>query len=693
MTSCAIHNMHNHTRTRLSRLIPLRRPLRPSKSQNSRLCYSEPRPFTSSGLLTSIARPSARPQLTFLSGSSNVLKRSPFQVAASRVLSTEQRAYIKYKIRMVIYWILVFHVVAFGTWGTYQLFRQDWLDRLYPSPNEWSIWCRYRWRTVKHEELDLGRSRGMVQWSMVGTWMRSLVSSLEETGSNGRSADHELKYQDDYDASIPGIDPIEIRTRPEDLNGEKAWDNRIGFDITAKSEEWRRGYWEAIMTLCKAAEMRDGFMTHPKIGTAYPPQYIRSEANPYPKPLPPQIPFPIADESECYRTLEKPSFHYIRLLTTKGFTPEQRMHTGVAYANWLDLCGQTDQAEQMYKWSLDRAVEGVSNPDTFVDLRTGVIRPTAPYVTPNIITVTTALASHHARSDHISPALNIYLSVLRARKASPPAPRSRQYPATKPDLSLTNFESVIRWTRSLFRNPKFPPPPRSGDHVFERAASNECEEAALVAYVGEILFARGNRRAEGLAWTRDATDTAEEMGRDGLLEHSAKQVCSQCLHTGLQNWTSMTKQLAREKEEKIGVERRVIKKVDGGVSLGVEEGTGLVTFRPDENLLAGRSREMTLADARELTKRAAFSTAGTDIIQNPGDGVQGSAERGFLGSIAHSLHRMVSPSFRRDEDFIMCNDWNREAWLAEQRLSEYETNAVNRKLSALISGHSSWFVA
>ncbi|KAI9656963.1 MAG: hypothetical protein M1831_004511 [Alyxoria varia] len=686
--------MQNHVRTRLSRLFPLRRPLRPAKSRNDRVRYFEPRPFTSSGILTSIARPSARSQLGFLSGSSNVPKRSPFQVAASRVLSTEQRAYIKYKIRMVIYWILVFHIVGFGIWGSFQLFRQDWLDRLYPSPNEWSLFCRYRWRTVKHEELDLGRSRGMVQWSMVGTWMRSLISNLEQSAFNGRWADHELKYQEDYDASIPGIDPLEIHTRPENLNGEKAWDNRIGFDITAKSVEWRRGYWEAMMTLCKAAEMRDGYMTHPKIGTAYPPQYIRSEENPYPKPLPPQIPFPIADESECFRTIEKPSFHYIRLLTTKGFTAEQRMHAGVAYANWLDLCGQTDLAEQMYRWSLNRALEGISRPDSFVDRKTGVIRPSAPYVTPNIITVTTALASHHARLDNISPALNIYLSVLRARKASPPASRERQYPTPKPDLSLTNFDSIVRWIRSLPRPPKFPPPPRSGDEPFERAASNECEEAALVAYVGEILFARGNRRSEGLAWTRDATEVAEEMSHDSLLEHSAKQVCNQCLHTGLQNWSSMTKQLAREKEAKIGVEKRVIKKVDGGVSLGDEEGTGLVTFRPDQNLLAGRSKEMTLADAKELTKRAAFSTAGTEIIEPPIEGgVNGPANRGIFGSITHSLHRLVSPSFKRDEDFVTQNDWNREAWLAEQRLSEFETQEVNKKLSALISGHSSWFVA
>lgn len=358
-----------------------------------------------------------------------------------------------------------------------------------------------------------------------------------------------IQFQHDWDHSIPGIDPELMRAPPDPVAGKDVWPNRIGYDITMKSEPWRRGYYEAMMGLCKAAEVRDGYLAHKQTKVSFPPELVRSPSNPYPKPPPPGSGLETPDIEDCEATFETPDFHYVRLLTTKGFSREQRMDAGLAYAMWLDRCGHTATAESLYRWCMGLALDGVSQPRVIVNPDTGVISAKAPYVTGNILTTSEALASFRARTGDISAALNIYLSTLRARRAAPQAPLGRQYPPRPPDLSLKSIDSVVRWLTSLFNQPAFAPPPPSGDEPYERKASEECEEAALMAYVGEILFAKTARRKEGLAWTNNATEIAEKRLQDPRLNGKGIKTCQQCFQTGLGNLKNMAGQLAREKEQ------------------------------------------------------------------------------------------------------------------------------------------------
>ncbi|KAK5277084.1 hypothetical protein LTR16_010267, partial [Cryomyces antarcticus] len=72
-----------------------------------------------------------------------------------------------------------------------------------------------------------------------------------------------------------------------------------------------------------------------------------------------------------------------------------------------------------------------------------------------------------------------------------------------------------------------------------------------MTYIGEILFATSASPVAGLGWTRDAVDVAEArlQSRHVLVDGGEKERCSQCLDTGLANWTVMLRKLAREERE------------------------------------------------------------------------------------------------------------------------------------------------
>jgi len=382
--------------------------------------------------------------------------------------------------------------------------------------------------------------------------MRAAVMLLEDFWFIKMHFPSGLIEQKDWDRSIPGIDPEDI-LKPLERYSKKSKKTetlgKIGYDVSMKSEGWIRGYFEASLLSAKAAEMQDGQVKDVTRSIVFASEHMIGPSNPYPKPVLPGSPAAPLEEN-CERAAEEPDYYYNRILTTKGFTHRQRMEAGLAYAQWLDYSSRPELAREMYHWSLDLALSHLANASAIVDTNNGSIRSTAPFVTPNILAATTALASHYARHDDIPAALQIYTSVLRARRAAPDAPANEQYRPVAPDYSLRSMDSLLRWITSLPFPTEFPPAPKSGDEPFARTRTADCDEAALMAYVGEILFARGGQRAQGLAWTREATGVAERTLEDKRLDSETKKGCVQCMGTGLANWLAMVSQLARETEEK-----------------------------------------------------------------------------------------------------------------------------------------------
>jgi len=470
---------------------------------------------------------------------------------------------------------MIWVVIGGFTIGWFVL-HQDWLDKLYPSPNDWPYIAKYAWRTAKHEEVQ-EQGAGMADWAVVGNRYKNVAALLEE-GSVFKAYRSPLRSNTAWDRTIPGLDVEDMEREPVSSLSEL---EKVGFDVSEKSEDWKRGYFETMMGMAKAAEMMEGWVKDITRKLSFPKEQMIGPSNPYPKPLWPGSP-PAPLEENCRPQFDSPKLFYGRILTTKGFNRQQRIKAGLAYAAWLDYKGEIETAERLYRWSLDLAIAGVeeeqstspepntpSSPSsTFIDTHSGIIPSTTPYTTTNILLATTAYASHLARfgSSTTSPtttapqqnnplrALPNYLSILRARRSAPSAPPSQFFSPPMPDYSLTSLSSLSNWLRSLPFAAHMPPSPpgfgAEGDKPYLRTAASECEDAVIMNYIGEILYASTltpdsvsaaakKRRLEALSWTRDAVRIAEMGAADKRVVGETKEKCLQCLGAGLENWSRM----------------------------------------------------------------------------------------------------------------------------------------------------------
>jgi len=231
---------------------------------------------------------------------------------------------------------------------------------------------------------------------------------------------------------------------------------------------------------------------------------------------------------------------------------------------------------ETYKWALDIAS---ANP-------TGIINAEAP-PTANALTASTSLALHYARNSNLHTALPIFLSVLRARRLLPNAFPPKPLPQNK-NQGLLNASTALIY--SYLVPPPYPPPPSDGTSPPLRDATERCEEAAIMTYIGEILYASNPSRTskeDGLAWTREAVDIAEGELRAKNVDRDTKKICKQCLEVGLQNWTTMVeKMVAQEK-------RSPIAKVGGWLGFGGEQSKDNVgRWESEEQVIKERFRRV-----------------------------------------------------------------------------------------------------
>ena len=418
----------------------------------------------------------------------------------------------------------------------------DMLERDEPTPAEWTFLTRCAVRSARGLERPMEAGRD-VPWSDVGAAYKKAVRRLEDAGVDGAG----LRLQGGEEGreeglSVPGV-------------GE------AGFDVSAKSEPWRRGYWETLMGLAKTAEHLDGMLLDVTSKTVVAPEFVVGPSNPDPKPMPPWKPeAPL--EGNCVPAFEPPETFYLKILTTKGFSNRQRLEAALAYGEWLGFKDMPETAEEVYKWALDIATSSLEKPDAVIDKKTAVIRPDAPIVTDNVLSAATAMATHYAQTQNPVAALPIFLSVLRARRAAPLDPAVSTAPAPKPkppppQTDIAAFAGYLKAFASLFASVPYPPPPPSGEELLVRHAVEDCEEAKLMAYIGEILFATSkSQRDLGLRWTKDAVELAQTRAKDDEVDKKERVKCVGCLEVGLANWHMMVNLLLQEEEHRASDEPR-----------------------------------------------------------------------------------------------------------------------------------------
>lgn len=504
---------------------------------------------------TQFERP--RPQLPFLS--------QPSRRANVRWLTTERKNWIKSEFKVATkFTVGLWAVVGLGCIIVYGV-GQEIHEREFPTPPEWSFLTRENLRTAKfYLKAENDDAYGIANWPLIGGKFRTLVNRLEDPAIDGK----DLKEQDEGGILVEGV-------------------GKTGYDITAKSEPWRRGYYEALMGAAHCAEFLENYVKDKTRSMSFPANSMIGPSNPRPVPLPPGSPVP-PQEKDCEQAYLPPQAYYMRVLTTRGFTDRQRLDAALAYAVYLDYKGTPIAAADMFKWALDIAKSSTPNAEKLFD-GNGAISTKAGAVSDNILTATTALAVHHARNDNITAALPIFLSVLRARR-SLPSEDPQQALDSAGQAGTPGFMSLVKL---VVTPPKYPPPPSDGTSTPSRNAKERCEEAALMVYIGEILYASSKNaagREDGLAWTREAVDISEVelRGHAGVNNKEANKVCKMCLDTGLSNWATMVSRLAEEEREKNLV---APKKVGGWLGFGGEiQQESVGRWESEESVVKDRAR-------------------------------------------------------------------------------------------------------
>ncbi|SPQ19076.1 df1ceb1d-2165-4280-a6d6-fdb0cb621d6f [Thermothielavioides terrestris] len=480
------------------------------------------RTFTQSTAVRTDLR--ARPQLPFLS--------VPSTRTRVRYLTTERKAQLKYEIKTGIKYTGYIWIAGAALLAAWFAIVQERLERRYPTPHEWRFRTRMDLRggnCARYEPLP-GK---LTDWLQVGWWFETTIARLHD----------------------PKIDGQGVKDAPHDCPpGTK--------DVTAKSEEWRRGYFEAMMGYAKAAEYMDGWVLDKSRNIVFPPGVMIGPSNPFPKPLPPGYKGAPREE-DCELRFDPPDAIYLRILCTPGFTNRQRIEAGLAYASWLEYKGIAGPASIVYEDAVRLAASERPNlPAEPLDKKTWVLNDAAGPPSENLLTSLTAYATFRARQGDVSSALPILVSILQARRSLPepeqPAPAPASLAAalntTAPNKKTSTTSNPWSLLTKLFTPPAYPPPPPDGTAPPVRDPLDLCQEAALSLHIGEILYATAASpagREEGLGWTREAVDVAEEQlhrlpPRRTEKPDPARAACRECLATGLGNWSAMVARLARE---------------------------------------------------------------------------------------------------------------------------------------------------
>lgn len=429
----------------------------------------------------------------------------------------------------VRYTILIFLITScFSVASLGVLSEQQ--ERAFPSPHEWSLITRFRFRRGKWWQVpENNEEEGFPNWARVYSELQYTLNRLENLSKDGAG----LEEQEEGGILVPGV-------------------GKAGFDITAKSEEWRQGYYEVLIGMANAAERLDGWVTDKWRRNVFAPEFVQSASNPRPKAVLPGMP-DLPDEEHRVPAADVPETFYLKIITSKGFTTYQRLSAALGYADWLSFKKLPDSAEEMYRWALDIAISGLPTPEpsSVINRETGILSSTAPKeaVTPNVVYAATNLATFFAEQGRITSALPIFISLLRARLEAAdaqPVPIVR----TKQDLSM--METVL----NLLAEPDYPPVPPSGDEPLVRKDIDRCEEAALKNYIGEILFATAGassaQQQQGLAWVRDGVSTSKiAQSLDAVsAKDEIRKKCEQCEEVGLESWGKIMTYLAAEARDK-----------------------------------------------------------------------------------------------------------------------------------------------
>jgi hypothetical protein len=503
---------------------PQLRPLRPPLQYDSAV---RARFFTRNTQLLRLAPGIPRPQLSYLG---NAAQRGPYRAGQwqlSRLLTTEHKRFLKEQAWMGGKWTFYCTILSVFGMAWAFVFTHELAEREFPTPPDWTQITRFKYHSARGLEEPESHRHNITEWGITANAHRKLLLRLEDPNIDGKG----LVQQADGSIPVPLEGPM-------------------GFDVSSKSYTWKRGYYDSLMGWAKCAEHLDGKVQDLSRHHIFPKEYVIGPSNPNPKPCPPwRYSAPL--EENCIPAEKPPEEFYHKILTTKGFTRKQRFDAALACGDWFDFKEKYTEAEDMIRFALDLAVEGLPSPAASIDIKTATIKADAPLVTDNLLAASTAMAIHRAQMADTASALPIFLSILRARRAAPFDLKKRgTKPASKkekPQTDIGVMKAHLDSVYELLKATEYPKPPPTGDEPAVRTPDNVCEEAGLMAYVGEILFSTSTSQRElGWSWTRDALNMAEMETHSPKTTPEGRKKCIKCLGVAFENWELMLERMRQE---------------------------------------------------------------------------------------------------------------------------------------------------
>ena len=177
----------------------------------------------------------------------------------ARLLTTERKAWLKMELRWGIYVVssgVLLFIAAYGI-------EQEKMEREFPSPHEYTFWSRKLYRSSRVHDSEKLRDAGAVSWQFTGDRYMQLLKRLEDPEIDG--AGLVQQGEDESQILIPGV-------------------GRSGYDITAKPEPWRRGYYEALLGAARAAEFLDSCTKDKTRDLVFSKIAVIGPSNPNPRP-------------------------------------------------------------------------------------------------------------------------------------------------------------------------------------------------------------------------------------------------------------------------------------------------------------------------------------------------------------------------------------------------------------------------
>ena len=215
-----------------------------------------PRTFNHRSQLLLVAPSITRPQIPYLHATSRALPKVILSAQVARFISTERKARWKKQIKWQIKFQLYFWPIAGLLFLVKIGYDQIQLETEYPTPHEWSMMSRWHLRTTR-----VGESLKVLTYKSMKLQNENLLARLEDPNIDGAG----IREQAEGGIYVQGV-------------------GKTGFDITAKSEPWRRGYYQCLMGCARAAEHLDGLVWDRSRQTIFFAGNVVGPSNPPPPP-------------------------------------------------------------------------------------------------------------------------------------------------------------------------------------------------------------------------------------------------------------------------------------------------------------------------------------------------------------------------------------------------------------------------